>query len=313
MSTNTAQAQTSPDGLFPIRTVSELTGINAITLRAWERRYGLLEPVRKASGHRLYTQEHIDLINRVVGLLDRGMRIGQVRAHLELKHSRSDSPAEGDGDVWTRYLNRMIASVIRFDELGLEATYGEALSIYPVETVTGKLLTPLLHELGRRWESNEGSVAEEHFFGFYIRNKFGARFHHRQKTSDGPKLLLACLPGDRHETGLLLFALAANDAGFVPIMLGADMPLRDLPAAAGKIDCAAIVLSGLIQPDTSVMKQDLPALVKATSVPVFIGGQVSVKEFDAIKRMGAEPMGTDVGKALSSLSGSLGLREEVHS
>ena len=69
-------------GLFPIRTVSELTGVNSITLRAWESRYGLIEPVRKASGHRLYTQEHIDLINRVVGLLDRGMRIGQVKAEI---------------------------------------------------------------------------------------------------------------------------------------------------------------------------------------------------------------------------------------
>ena len=67
-------------GLFPIRTVSELTGVNAITLRAWETRYGLIDPIRKPSGHRLYTQEHIDLINRVVGLLDRGMRIGQINA-----------------------------------------------------------------------------------------------------------------------------------------------------------------------------------------------------------------------------------------
>ena len=49
-------------GLYPIRTVSELTGVNAITLRAWEKRHGLVRPIRKESGHRLYTQEHIDLI-----------------------------------------------------------------------------------------------------------------------------------------------------------------------------------------------------------------------------------------------------------
>ena len=82
--------ETSP-GLFPIRTVSELTGVNSITLRAWESRYGLIEPIRKSSGHRLYTQEHIDLINRVVGLLDRGMRIGQVKAEILSGSESEDS------------------------------------------------------------------------------------------------------------------------------------------------------------------------------------------------------------------------------
>ena len=66
----THQELTDRTGLYPIGTVADLTGVNAITLRAWERRYGLFEPVRKGSGHRLYTQEHIDLITRVVGMLD---------------------------------------------------------------------------------------------------------------------------------------------------------------------------------------------------------------------------------------------------
>jgi DNA-binding transcriptional MerR regulator len=301
--TNDDGKQGSANGLFPIRTVSELTGVNSITLRAWERRYDLFEPVRKASGHRLYTQEHIDLINRVVGLLDRGMRIGQVRAHLENERVRADG--KGDGDEWSRYLNRMIAAVIQFNESGLEESYGEALSVYPVETVTSRLLTPLLQELGRRWEGGKGSVAEEHFFGVYLRNKLGARFHHRVKSVDGPKLLLACLPGDRHETGLLLVALAANNAGFVPIMLGADMPLEELPAAQRKTEAAAIVLSGMVQPDPAVIKRGLPALVMESPVPVFIGGRVSVKEFDALKRMGAEPLGLEVAKALKEMSAVL--------
>ena len=89
-------------GLYPIRTVSELTGVNSITLRAWERRYGLFEPLRKASGHRLYTQEHIDLITRVVGLLDRGMRIGQVKAQLEAETVTGDKDHHEVNDLWKR-------------------------------------------------------------------------------------------------------------------------------------------------------------------------------------------------------------------
>jgi DNA-binding transcriptional MerR regulator len=287
------------EGLYPIRTISDLTGVNPITLRAWERRYGLLEPIRKESGHRLYSQEHIDLINRVVGLLDRGMRIGQVKDHLDAQEE-ADANHPG-GSAWQRYINHMVASVIRFDESGLEETYGEALSLYPVATVTERLVTPLLQELGRRWADGEGSVAEEHFFGFYLRNKLGARFHHRSRASNGPRLLLACLPGDRHEIGLLLFALAASDNGYQTILLGADMPLAELPAAVEKTGSVAIILSGVVAPGRQVLEQDLPALIEQVERPVFMGGKASTAAADALRRAGVEGLGTDIAQGMNRL------------
>lgn len=290
--------------LFPIRTVSELTDVNPITLRAWERRYGLLEPVRKASGHRLYTHEHIDLITRVVGLLDRGMRIGQVKAQLEAEaNARLATSTENVvvNDTWRRYSERMIAAIIQFNEAGLEETYGSALSMYPMDEVTEKLLMPLLRELGRRWEKGEGSIAEEHFFGFYIRNKLGARFHHRPKTKTGPKILLSCLPGDRHETGLLLFALAASSAGYQTILLGTDMPIEDLPAVATKTGCQAIILSGVLQPGSELLNHALPRLARQSKVPVFLGGHASVKVHDAVRRAGIKVLGTDLNTGLARL------------
>lgn len=293
------KAEPQDAALFPIRTVSDLTNVNAITLRAWERRYGLFEPVRKASGHRLYTQANIDLITRVVGLLDRGMRIGQIKAQLDAETAEQNKDAVVN-DIWKRYVDRMIAAVIQFNEEGLEATYGDALSLYPIDMVTERLLMPLLKELGRRWAENEGSIAEEHFFAFYIRNKLGARFHHRSKTNDGPSLLLACLPGDRHEAGLLLFALAANAAGYRVILLGADMPLEELPAAVRKTGCAAIILSGILHPESEVLKA-LPALTGQSDVPVFLGGYASVKVHDALKRAGVIVLGTDLKSGLARL------------
>lgn len=301
-----ARGASAGGDLFPIRTVSELTGVNPITLRAWERRYGLIQPIRKASGHRLYSQEHIDLVNRIVGLVDRGMRIGQVKDALEEELTDSGRDASETEGTWRRYIDHMLASVIRFDEAALEETYAEALSLYPVTVVTDKLLTPLMRDLGRRWESERGSVAEEHFFGFYLRNKLGARFHHRSRVSDGPTLLLACLPGDRHEIGLLLFALAASDAGFRLVMLGADMPIAELPAAARKSGSDAIVLAGLVRPPDAVLKHELPALVAAAGVPVLLGGHASVVACDAVKQAGAEPLGSDIAAAVKRLREVLG-------
>lgn len=292
-------------GLFPIRTVSELTGVNSITLRAWENRYGLIEPIRKASGHRLYTQEHIDLINRVVGLLDRGMRIGQVKAEI-ISGTDSESDSESSAvderqNNWRRYINSMIAGIIRFDEHVLERTYAEALSHYPVRLVTEKLLSPVLKELGERWASGKGSVAEEHFFAFYLRNKLGARFHHRSQNQTGPKLLMACLPGDMHEIGLLLFALDAADNGFRTILLGASMPLTEFPDAIKKTGSDALVLSGTIEPGSDVITKDLPRLVEKLDVPVFLGGSVVASNFDDLKKSGVLMIGSDIGMGIKQI------------
>jgi DNA-binding transcriptional MerR regulator/methylmalonyl-CoA mutase cobalamin-binding subunit len=307
-STSLKNEETS-HALFPIRTVSELTGVNAITLRAWENRYGLIEPVRKSSGHRLYTQEHIDLINRVVGLLDRGMRIGQVTAELLSESAETSESGEEIQDHWKRYINGMIAAIIRFDEDGLERIYGEALSHYPVRIVTEKLLTPLLAELGNRWYTGRGSVAEEHFFGFYLRNKLGARFHHRSRNQVGPKLMLACLPKDMHEIGLLLFALEACDRGFQIISLGANMPLGELPAAIEKTGSDALVLSGVIEPEKAVFETQLPQLIEAVSVPVFLGGKITAKNFDSLRKTGLHLIGTDIETGLKQISAALGYRQ----
>ena len=299
------QSATHMPGLFPIRTVSELTGVNAITLRAWETRYGLIEPIRKSSGHRLYTQEHIDLINRVVGLLDRGMRIGQINAETLSGADLDSDSTEQRQDHWQRYINGMIAAIIRFDESSLERIYGEALSFYPVRVVTDKLLTPLMKELGERWANKRGSIAEEHFFGFYLRNKLGARFHHRSRTQTGPRLLLACLPGDLHEIGLLLFALDACDQGFQTVLLGANMPLEELPAAVNKTKSDALVLSGVIEPTEKVITEQLPRLVNDISVPVFLGGGIAARNFDRLRKSGVRLIGKDIDTGIRQIAETL--------
>ncbi len=308
MNTTDSKTDEQAPGLFPIRTVSELTGVNSITLRAWENRYGLIEPIRKASGHRLYTQEHIDLINRVVGLLDRGMRIGQVKAEVAAGDDSESGHVDEVQNNWRRYINGMIAAIIRFDENSLERTYAEALSHYPVRLVTEKLLSPVLKELGERWISGQGSVAEEHFFGFYLRNKLGARFHHRVKNQTGPKLLMACLPGDLHEVGLLLFALDASDHGFQTILLGANMPLGEIPDAVRKTASDALVLSGTIEPGEEIIKGQLPKLVQNLQVPVFLGGNVVASNFDELKKSGVLLIGTDIDTGIKQIKKRLDFR-----
>ena len=288
--------------LYTIGTVSRITGIGAITLRAWERRYNLIQPVRKESGHRLYTRGQIDQINRITALTGQGMRISQVKRAMLNTEPAATNGQQATENPWQSYLQSMISAVISFDEARLEEIYNEALSLYPIGLVTKLLLKPLLVELGLRWESGQGSVAEEHFFAFYLRNKLGARFHHRRINEGGPRLLLAGLPDEHHEIALLLFALAANESGYQLLQLGADMPMTELAHVAVKTRCDAIVLSGAIEPSRQVLERELPGLVKLVNIPVFVGGQASVMACEAIDKVGAHVLGNEIEAGLRRLA-----------
>lgn len=294
----------APSGSYPIRTVSTMTGVNPVTLRAWERRYGLLKPHRTPSGHRLYSQQDVDFINEVVRQLEAGINVSQVRVRQAMPRT-VPLPEARAPDPWAGPFLSMLGAIECFDELAMEQTYDEALSLYPMDVVISRLIVPLLRELGRRWENGAGTVAEEHFFSVYLRNKLGARLHQRGVTGTGARLLAACLPGERHENGLLLFALAALERGYRVLMLGADMPLEELATAAHQARARAILLSGSSTLVQDAVRNGLPALVRDAHVPVFLGGRISALLHDAIVAAGAVPLGEELRPALKTIEETL--------
>ena len=142
-----ADESSSDASRYPIRTVSALTGVSVLTLRAWERRYGLVTPMRTDGGHRVYTRADIDTIFRVLALVDSGVAIGQVKQVMD-KSSAAQSPQHGEGP-WAAYRARMVAAIAQFDEYLLDDVYNEMLSLYPNERVTNLALLPLIVFLSR--------------------------------------------------------------------------------------------------------------------------------------------------------------------
>jgi methanogenic corrinoid protein MtbC1 len=283
--TRTKRSPAGASELFPIRTVANLTGVKPVTLRAWERRHGLVEPVRTPSGHRLYGHEHIESIHRMA--------------------APAQSSRGGEAGRWGALGERLVAATARFDEQELEHAYAAALALHPVEEVTDRLLLPVLRELGRRWQTGEGSVAEEHFFSVFVRDKLGARFHHRTRHERGPRILAACLPDEQHEIGLLVFALAAHERGLRIVLLAARTPLEELPAVARRAQCTAVVLSATLPPPRHVIDEQLTQLVSRAGMPVFVGGAASLRERDAIVSAGAEVVGTDIPACVERIRSTL--------
>lgn len=307
MKTNNSNHGLPDGGLVPIRTLSNLTGVNSVTLRAWERRYELIKPIRTPKGHRLYTMADVDLINQVVTLLGNGMSIGQIRQVLETDKARPEPVREPATafSPWLNYQDRLLRAIVAFDDGELSEVYHEVLSLYPVDIVTHRLIMPLLRELGERWAQGSGSIAEEHFFSVFLRNKLGARFHHLSRNRQGPKLLAACLPGEQHEVGLLLFALAALDRDYQVLLLGPNTPLLELPPVVERVAVHAIVLSGSADIAATVVEQELLPLCRAVAMPVFIGGRITDRCLDAITAAGAVPLGDDLNLALRGIDAML--------
>jgi DNA-binding transcriptional MerR regulator len=288
---------------LPIRTMSSLTGVNAVTLRAWERRYGLIRPARTPKGHRLYTHQHVERIRRVLSLIERGVPIGRVR---DLLDAESASETGAGPDRWRPRLERMAAAITRFDEQELDRLYDEALSEHPVEQVTRQLLVPLLAHLGDRWRDLDGAIAEEHFFAMFLRSKLGARLQHRMRYATGPRLLAACAPGEQHEIGLLLFALEANAAGLRTVLLGADTPLVDVAISRHRSQAEAVVISSSMDPAPAFFAEGLPRLVHEAGCPVFVGGATAEHFRRQITSAGAIALWVGIDEGVRLIAARLG-------
>jgi DNA-binding transcriptional MerR regulator len=287
---------------LPIRTIASLTGVNAVTLRAWERRYGLVRPVRTPKGHRLYSHQHVERIRRVLALMDRGVPIGRVRDLIDAEPAAEPATAASH---WREPLERMAAAVANFDEAELDRIYEEALSVYPVEQVTRGLLVPLLVHLGERWRDLAGGIAEEHFFSMYLRSKLGARLQHRMRNAVGPRVLATCVPGEQHEIGLLLFALQAHAAGLQTVLLGADTPLDEIVIARRRSAARAVILSSCLQPADGFLSSELPRLVREAGCPVFVGGDTAQSRHREIATTGATPLCVPIEEGVRLLKAQL--------
>jgi DNA-binding transcriptional MerR regulator len=300
------EKSTVPAGLLPIRTVASLTGVNPVTLRAWERRYNLITPHRTPKGHRVYTRDNVELIKQILELLDQGISISQVKPLLDQTPAEvTATPAAEPGEAWRSYQQAMLKAIEAFDEHALDGAYNDALSLYPVDVISQRLTTPLLRILGEHWKDTDTGIAQEHFFTVYLRNKLGARIHHINLRANGPLLLLACLPGEFHEIGLLFFSLVCADSGFRVLLLGANTPLEQLPGVLDKRNCSGIVLSCTSRPSRGVLDNDLPELVNKASAPVFIGGGCATRYREKIEAAGAICLDATIGGGLKLISEKL--------
>lgn len=233
--------ETAPDRvLIRIGELSRRTGVPADTLRAWERRYGLLSPARSEGGFRLYHRQDEERVRAMRSLLDSGLSAAEAArvAKLQTLPSTAEASSTAGAD------RRLEEALERFDEAEANAVLDEAVSALSVDALAGQVILPALKHVGERWQRGEVSVGQEHFASNVVRGRL-AGLARNWGAGSGPLALLACPPGELHDIGLLVFGLVLRARGWRIAYLGANSPVETVAEAAARLDPRAVVLTAL--------------------------------------------------------------------
>jgi DNA-binding transcriptional MerR regulator/methylmalonyl-CoA mutase cobalamin-binding subunit len=231
---------------YPVGTAARLTGLSAEVIRAWERRYGVVEPLRTPGGTRRYRASDLRRLRLVKAAVDAGQRIGQVAqletAELERRAARSQETSTGR-------LDEILLALERLDGAEAQRLLSLQLSALGPVRFAREIAGPLAREIGERWAGDRLSIASEHLATGVLRSLLGSALQTTAASLLGPRIVFATPTGERHELGLQIAALAALGAGANPIYVGADLPVEEVVDSAKRVGAAALALSLVALPN----------------------------------------------------------------
>jgi DNA-binding transcriptional MerR regulator len=259
--------------------LSRRLGVSDHVLRAWERRYGLLQPVRSTGGFRLYSAADESRVRRMQAHLARGL------SAAEAARAALDEESEPRAGPYTETVERrggladaagvLAQTLDEMDEPAAQAVLDRLLADYTVEAVLREVVLPYLHELGERWEHGEVSVAEEHFASSLLRGRM-ANLARGWGQGHGPLALLACPPGERHDLPLLAFGIVLHRNGWRVSYIGADTPLEDIARTAADLRPDLVVLAAVIPERFEGLDADLSRLARIAPLALAGAGATPV-------------------------------------
>lgn len=284
-----------------VKAAAKLSGLTTHTLRAWERRYSVIEPFRTESGRRLYSMKDVEKLSLLATLTESGHSIGEL-AKLSIKELNSLLNAgmkaktlsykqfEAKGDLFSHIRSSLNLAVRSLDFEELDRLILQARHSTSVRSFVLEVVSPLLVEVGKLVSKNTIDIAQEHALSAILRTHLGELLMQVQKTSawssknnaEPPRLLFSTPEGDLHEFGILLAAILSGTRGFKFRYLGPNMPAESLAKAAITVG-AQIIVIGSVEADEGRLAHPLSNYVRilahhlsennSQEVSIWIGGR----------------------------------------
>ena len=268
--------------------LSRRVGVGQETLRAWERRYGVLRPRRTGGGYRVYGSDDEARARRMRELIEGGWAASEAANEVSAALT-AEPPAAETPDL--------LGPLVGYDSAGAHAALDRILGARSLDSALRDVVLPVLHEVGEGWARGELSVAQEHFATELVTGRLRGLAREWDEGL-GPRAVLACPSGERHDIGLLCCGLALHRRGWRVTYLGPDTPTEALESTIGLVDPTLVVI-GAVQPEP--LHAAAPALARISRrVTVAVGGAGATAALAAAA--GASHLGSDPVSAAAELS-----------
>jgi MerR family transcriptional regulator, light-induced transcriptional regulator len=247
-----------------IAALARRTGVAPDTLRKWEQRYRILQPTRTAGGQRRYSERDVARVEWLCERLREGYRIGEA---ANLLGNAAVTPKRTP----TAHRDAILDAVESGEPAAIGVLIDQAFALYDVDETLDQILAPLLHEIGERWSRGELTVAEEHVVSEAVRSRLG---HLLADAGGGVRgtAVLACAPGERHELGLMMLAIALRRDGWKVTYLGADTPFEAAVALARRQSARLFGISATTAPFTPPSDAPVHIVTGGQGVGAHLGG-----------------------------------------
>ena len=260
--------------MYSIKAVSHATGLSIETLRAWERRYGIVEPTRDGNGRRAYRPEDVIRLRKLREATERGHPISRL-ARLgsgDIERLLGQPAArQGSATPLQNIAAQILEAASDYRPADCDRLLATALALLPLSQVVHEILSPLMREIGERWHRGELSIAQERMVSMALRKQLSSVLDTYGRVATGPLMVFATPSGERHELGILMGALLASARNARCHYLGPDLPVADLATYATRVQARVVVLSVLMHEGSLAQLAELAQFLPE-SIDLWAGG-----------------------------------------
>ena len=287
---------------FPIKVVSQMTGLSVHVIRAWEKRYHVVEPDRTDTNRRLYSEEEIEKLRLLNEASHLGHNIGSL-ANLSLtelknilsreKNKTSENKYESKSinqvELVGEILSESIETIKVYDSKKLESILLNASAKLTQPVLIEEVVIPLVYKIGDMWHNGEIRVANEHLASSVIRSFLFNLLESYSVNDSAPVLVSATPRGQEHELGALIAGVVAASAGWKVIYLGSNLPSEEIGSVVSYLNAKVVALSLVYPSDDQTLFKELRKLKQILSVGVSIiaGGRATEGYLNVLDEIGA--------------------------
>jgi MerR family transcriptional regulator, light-induced transcriptional regulator len=296
----------------PVRVVAERTGLSPAALRAWERRYAAVAPVRTEGAQRLYSDADVERLRLIARLSAEGHALSdlaqrplpvlrQIAANVVAAESSDTAAFQPREHPVVRDLLRATASL---DTMTLRRTLSQTLLQLGHISALDAVVSPFLGAVGDAWACGDTGVANEHLASAVVRDALGAMLQTASPAADAPTLIAGTLSGELHELGAMMAGVVAAAIGWRVVYLGPNLPAADFVRAAKSLGARAVCIGITDREEPAEVRREISLLRRGlgAKATILAGGSGIDENRLSLRRARVKPV-ADRGELRTILDG----------